>query len=117
MGRDKEYPLTPQLEANLQVLLERINRFRWRYGRPMVVNSGYRPGKYNEEAHGAKNSSHLTCEAVDFQDPDRTITRYILGNPGILTECDLFMEDPSDTPTWVHLQTRSVMSGRRIFKK
>jgi hypothetical protein len=39
-GREVEFPLTPELEENLEVLLERINKFRWRYGNPMVINSG-----------------------------------------------------------------------------
>ncbi len=117
MGRDAEYPLQPGMEENLDELLRRINSFRWKYGKPTTVNSGYRPGRYNEAVGGARNSAHLTCEAVDFSDGDRSITRFVLANPQILVECDLWMEDPSNTPTWIHLQIRPVASGNRIFKK
>lgn len=116
MGRDTEYPLDANCEANLAELLIRLNKFRNIYGKPMRVSSGYRPGKYNTAAGGAKNSAHLTCEACDFHDPDRSLTGYILGHPEILINCNLYMEEPSRTPTWVHLQIRATKSGSRIFK-
>lgn len=114
MGRDKEYPLTKELEANLAVLLEKLNKFRQKYAKPMLVSSGYRPGKYNKAAGGAKSSCHLTCEACDFKDSDGKLKEFIKKNPKVLEECDLYMEAPEDTPTWVHLQTRATKN--RIFK-
>jgi hypothetical protein len=117
MNRDAEFPLTPEMERNLEILLERLNKFRWKYGMPMKRTSGYRPGRYNVVAGGAPNSAHLTCEACDFADADRSLTKFILSNPLILEECDLYMEEPLSTPSWVHLQTRRPPSGRRIFRK
>jgi len=116
MGRDKQYPLTPELERNLQELLRRLNLFRQIYGRPMVVTSGYRPAALNKQVGGAKNSAHMTCEACDFRDEKGELRRYILQNPNVLEVCDLYCEDFSFTPTWVHLQTRRTKSGKRIFK-
>ncbi len=116
MGRDAEYPLTPVMEGNLAELLKRLNQFRHIYGNPMVVSSGYRPGPYNIKAGGAPNSSHLTCEACDFRDADGKLKDYLSKNPGILDICDLYMEHPDVTPTWVHLQIRATKSGNRIFK-
>jgi len=116
MGRDKQYPLTPELERNLQELLRRLNMFRQMYARPMVVSSGYRPAGINKQVGGAKNSAHMTCEACDFRDEKGELRRYILQNPNVLEVCDLYCEDFSFTPTWVHLQTRRVKSGKRIFK-
>ncbi len=113
MGRDVEYPLTLDLEANLAVLLERLNLFRQLYGHPMVVSSGYRPGKYNEAAGGAKNSAHLTCQACDFEDASGVLKAYIRQNPGILDTCNLYQEHPDSTPTWLHVQTRPTVT--RIF--
>lgn len=117
MGRDVEYPLTPVLEANLSELLRRINKIRHKYGKPLVVTSGYRPGKYNLIAGGSSKSAHLTCEAVDFADTNRDFTNWIMSNPGVLIECDLYMESPAYTPSWTHLQSRATLSGRRIFNK
>jgi len=116
MGRDAEYPLSPELEANLSKLLLSLNKFRQQYGKPMVVSSGYRPGKYNTQAGGAKSSAHLTCEACDFRDEDHSLKDYVVHNPSILVDCGLYMEWPSNTPNWCHLQVRTIPSGNRIFR-
>lgn len=115
MNRDREYPLTPKLYENATRLLVAVNFLRDRYGKAMVVSSGYRPGHYNREAGGAPTSPHLTCEAIDIFDRDRNLTEFILDNPQILEELDLYMEDPGHTTTWVHLQTRQVKTKSRIF--
>jgi uncharacterized protein YcbK (DUF882 family) len=113
MGRDKEYPLTLEMSKNLDKLLAAVNVVRAQYGKPMTVSSGYRPGKYNTAAGGAKNSSHMTCEAVDFKDPKGELTRYILQNLDLLERAGLYMESPSRTQGWVHLQTRK--THNRVF--
>lgn len=116
MGRDTEYPLTPELEANLNNLLTALNGLREKYGKPMIVSSGYRPGKYNVAAGGAKNSSHMSCEACDFKDSSRELTNWCLANLDALEEFGLYMESNDRTPTWVHLQIRRPGSGNRVFK-
>lgn len=116
MGRDREYPLSEELEVNLTSLLIALNKCRNIYGKPIAVSSGYRPGKYNTAAKGAANSAHLTCEACDFVDADGQLKKYILDNPIILETCGLYMEAPDRTPTWCHLQIRRIPSGNRIFR-
>lgn len=115
MGRDEKYPLTPELEANLATLLIALNLFRTQYGEPMFVSSGYRPGPFNALAGGAPDSPHPSCEACDFHDRDGKIKQWVLEHPIVLVECKLYMENPLNTKTWIHLQTRPVPSGRRIF--
>lgn len=112
MGRDSEYPLTPELEENLAKLLESVNKLRNLYGKPMIVSSGYRPGKYNKAAGGAKKSSHLTCEAVDFRDIDKKLKDFCTEK--ILKECNLYMEHPDHTESWCHVQIRPTKN--RIFR-
>lgn len=116
MGRDREYPLSEELEVNLTSLLIALNKCRMLYGKPLTVSSGYRPGKYNVAAKGAANSAHLTCEACDFVDNDGQLKQYILNNLSILDSCELYMESPDRTPTWCHLQIRRILSGNRVFK-
>lgn len=115
MGRDAQYPLTSQLEANLTGLLAALNQFRAAYGIPMIVSSGYRPGPYNSAAGGATNSPHLVCMACDFHDPDGTLDQYCLNNLELLEKCGLWLESPGHTPGWCHLQTRVIPSGNRVF--
>lgn len=112
MGRDAEFPLSEELESNLSKLLAAVNQLRELYGKPMIVSSGYRPGRFNAAAGGAKNSSHLSCEAVDFKDADGALKAFC--TPEILVKCGLYMEDPESTPTWCHLQIRPTKN--RIFK-
>lgn len=113
MGRDRDYPLTPEQERNLEKLLIAVNQVRAAYGKPMRVSSGYRPGHYNKAAGGAKNSSHVTCQAVDFADPDRSLAAWCLDNLEVLIEAGLYLEEPAYTPTWVHLQIRP--TKKRVF--
>jgi uncharacterized protein YcbK (DUF882 family) len=113
MGRDRDYPLTPDMEKNLEKLLLAVNKLRVIYGKPMRVSSGYRPGHYNKAAGGAKNSTHLTCQAVDFADSDRTLAQWCLNNITVLADSGLYLEDPAHTPGWVHLQTRP--TKKRVF--
>lgn len=111
MGRDKEFPLTPELEANLSNLMIAVNKLRTLYGQPMYVDSGYRPDHYNTDAGGAPNSAHQLCEAVDFRDVDNKLKDWITVE--ILEQCGLYQEDPSHTKTWLHVQIRP--THNRVF--
>lgn len=117
MGREVEYPLNEDMEVNTARLLYRIRKLVKEWGGVTTFTSGYRPGRYNTAAGGAKGSAHLTCEAGDVLDADGKLKQWIAANPWVLIQCDLWMEDPSATPTWCHLQSRPVKSGQRIFGK
>jgi uncharacterized protein YcbK (DUF882 family) len=105
MGRDVEYPLSDELESNLADLLMKLNNFRDFYNIPMVVSSGYRPGRYNTAAGGAQHSNHIVCKACDFHDPDGTLDAFCMANLDKLTEFGLCLESPTSTPGWTHLDT------------
>lgn len=114
MGRDKTHPLSKEQTTNAASLLAAINYIRGVYGKPMVVSSGYRPGSFNTNAGGATRSAHLSCEAVDIRDTDGEFRKWCLANIPELEKAGLYLEDPSFTPTWIHLQTRK--TSQRIFK-
>jgi hypothetical protein len=115
MGRDKEFPLSPELEGHLEALLKAVGLVREVWGRPMSVSSGYRPGYWNTRVGGAPNSAHSVCQACDFRDTDRLLAQFLVMRPDLLVRAGLYMEDPRHTPGWVHLQTRRPPSGNRIF--
>lgn len=120
MGRDKEFPLTLAQALNAAVTLASVNYLRGRYGKPLSVSSGYRPGRFNKLANGAKNSTHLTCEAIDVSDPFGEFAKWCLDNLKELEKAGVYMENPEKTKTndkggWVHLQTRRTRSGQRVF--
>lgn len=106
MGRDKANPLTPEQWRNLADLMGRINIVRAAYGKSLTVSSGYRPPAQNSAAGGAKNSTHMSCQAVDFADPKGEFSKWCLANMDLLKRVGLFLEDPKYTTTWTHLQTR-----------
>lgn len=112
MRRDEEFPLTPELENNLSNLLIAVNKLRTLYGKSMYVSSGYRPGHYNKDAGGATNSTHISCQAVDFHDNDNALKNWITVE--ILEQCGLYQEDPASTPVWIHVDIRP--RSHRIFK-
>jgi hypothetical protein len=114
-GHSTVEALDPTLLANAQELLVRLNKFRTIYGIPMVVTSGYRPPEYNTKIGGAKDSAHCFCMACDFKDDDGKLFEFIKQNQNILEDCNLYMEDPRWCPNWIHLQSRIIPSGNRIF--
>ena len=116
MGRDAQYPLTDDMEQNLQLLLTAVNKLRTDYGIPMYVSSGYRPAAINATVpNAATHSWHMVCAAVDFADVDRKISNWCLANLDKLAEYGLWMEDAGSTPTWTHLQVYPPKSGNRVF--
>lgn len=119
MGRDKEYPLSPELEENLNKLLKCMNIIREKYGEPMTVSSLYRPGAYNAAAGGAKKSLHMECLAVDFRDVNGKIDKWLEQNQDLLEELNMWQEHPSKTNGWAHvdLGTRPIRSRPNCLKR
>jgi len=103
----------PELESNLSDLLHRVNILRDVYRKPMIVTSGYRTLDHNKRIGGAKNSAHLYCQAVDFRDLNGNIREWAMQNVAVLEELGLWMEDPSRTVGWIHLQSRPAKA--RVF--
>lgn len=116
MGRDKDFPLDKEQEANLEKLLKALNKLRKAYGKPMVVSSGYRPAAINANVKGAaKKSNHIMCLACDFKDLDGKLDEWMLENLDVLAECGLYLESPQHTPGWSHVQCVAPKSGNRVF--
>lgn len=76
-----------------------------------TVNSGYRDKAYNKKIGGSKNSAHTKGMAIDLGDKNGDIKAQITVK--MLEQCGLYMEHPSASPAWIHLQTRP--TSRRIF--
>jgi hypothetical protein len=111
--REIEYPLSPEFKENMKALLDKLDVVRVDWGRPLLISSGYRPGRYNQVVGGAKNSAHLSCEAVDVLDRTGDLADFLTEDR--LIAYGLYLENPARTPGWCHLQTRATKSGARIF--
>lgn len=116
MGREVSDPINEILEVNVAVLLYRVNRLLKAYGLPVALSSGYRPVGVNANVGGSARSAHITCQAIDLKDPTGLLAAFIAKMPDCLETFDLYLEDPSATKGWVHLQTRKTASGKRVFK-
>lgn len=120
MGRDLTHAneLTEEIMANAQVLVERINDLLQRANRSDIqeVRSGWRPRDLNDATPDAATASrHLSGEAVDLPDNDRTLATWCVDNLDDLQDIGLWMESPQYTPTWVHLQCVPPKSGKTVY--
>ena len=119
-GRDVTHAeeLTDEIRSNAEITVARCNELLARAGRSglATVNSGWRPAAVNDAtANAAAGSRHLTAQAVDLPDADRTLAGWCVDNLDILDEIGLWMEDPRWTPTWLHLQTVPPKSSKRVY--
>lgn len=119
--------LTSAQEANLIVLLSRINQIRTAWAKPMTVTSGFRSPEdqrriYKEIAQRKglttiripMGSRHLEGSAVDIADPDGSLMEWTKNNVSLLEQVGLWIE--ADTKGWVHYQSKPPSSGNRFFK-
>lgn len=51
-------------------LIVRLNAIRSRFGKPIIVNSGYRSPDHNKAVGGVKNSFHVQGLAADIRPED-----------------------------------------------
>lgn len=116
MGRATMADLTPEQVGNLNTLIPKINELLERYGKPWKLNSGYRtPADQQRINPKAPRSKHTLCAAVDLADKDKSLTNWCILNIKVLEELGLYLEDPSHTISWLHIQCIPPRSGYRIF--
>ena len=64
---------TQEVKDNLNKLIDNVlDPLRELYGKPIIVNSGYRCIKLNKAVGGAKNSQHLVGQASDIRTVQNT---------------------------------------------
>lgn len=114
-------------QINLNILLERINKVRALWAKPMTVTSGLRSWEdhtriYKEkaikegipydESKVPKASKHLYGQAVDIFDPDKKLQEWCLLHEKELLEIGLWLESFTATPNWCHFQIIPYSSWR-----
>jgi hypothetical protein len=120
MGRDVTHAeeLTDEINENAKDTVDKVNRLLTLAGRVETdtVNSGWRPRSIRDPTQNNLVASlHLTAEAVDIGDTDRSLAHWCMENLDLLEAIELWMEDARWTPTWVHLQTVPPRSGKIVF--
>ena len=125
-GRDKQYAsdLTPEIVKNAQETVRKANLLLERFEKSGGVctsrgcNSGWRPPAVNAATRkAAVKSNHMKGLAIDIGDDDEALDKWLMTPEGqkALVEIGLWMEHPSATPRWCHVQTVPPGSGRRVF--
>lgn len=119
-GKDRslQYPsdYNQAISDNLDHLLAIMLKVEALYGQSMVVASGWRPPSVNEHtSNAATSSNHLKGIAVDIQDLDGSVMKWVLANLSTLASMGLYFENFNWTPTWVHFQYVPPGSKHRIY--
>ena len=121
MGRIKFEDLTPEMKADSQDLLEKVNLLLMDFYKDYPdaairkVNSGYRRAEDNASAGGSKKSKHMLCQAIDLSDSDEKLDRWLTLLPEKLIKYDLYREHPDHTKNWCHLSNIPPKSKKRTF--
>lgn len=127
MGRNETHAddLTAEIVRNATHLLRRVNNLLVLMhdiqiephpitGNP--ITSGWRPPEINAGTKGAApRSKHMSGNAVDLYDPEAEIDAWCMEHLDFLAEAGLWLEHPSATKGWCHLQQVPPKSGRRVF--
>jgi uncharacterized protein YcbK (DUF882 family) len=118
--RAKSKELTQAHYQHAQDLCDKVNALFKDLGIDIPkVSSGFRPSSVNANVPGsAKKSLHMTCQAVDLEDPTGSLDKLISSRPELLNKHGLWLEDPAATSTWCHLDISPTRVDRkiRIFK-
>lgn len=114
------YTTTSEIDANLSILLDRLNKVRSAYGVPMTISSGLRSeaqqqGLIEAGKSNATHSKHLYGQAADILDESGVFKAWVLENVTLLEEVGLWCEAFESTPTWCHVQIVPPGSGKRFF--
>lgn len=131
MHRDTMYPMqfTPTIKQEGERMVELANQLLERAAAAGVsptksgtgfgyVDSGWRPPSVNAQTpRAAKNSLHMTGRAIDLSDDDGELDDWCMSEEGqaALIEIGLWMEHPSATKGWCHLQSVPPKSGKRVY--
>ncbi len=106
--------LDQDIQDNLEILLEKLNKVRTEWAKPMRVTSGLRTMAHHLEIYAKKGitdkskipmkSKHLFGQAADIYDPNKELQQWCKDNEQFLRDLGLWLEDFSATSNWVHFQ-------------
>ena len=106
--------------ANLKRVCSWLEVLRERYGKPIVINSGYRSPQLNKKIGGVPTSNHLTGCAVDIRVADmEQLIRYaaILLNYSDESKQnfdELLIEKNRYGAIWLHFAVRPKDNRRKV---
>ncbi len=108
--------LTDEMKVKAKDLISKVNVLLGQFGESRAITSGWRPVMVNKVIPGAAiMSNHTKCQAVDLYDPDGSLDTWCMNNLDKLAQIGLWLEHPSATKNWCHLQSVPPRSNVRVF--
>lgn len=106
---------TKDIEDKLQKLVDNVlDPLREWYGKPIIVNSGYRCEALNKAVGGASNSQHKSGEAADItagsKEENKKLFEYIKDN----LPFDQLIDESNFT--WVHVSYKENRLRKQVLK-
>lgn len=92
-------PTDPTIISNINYTMERLDEIREKYGKPIIITSGYRCLKLNKLVGGKPNSFHLKGLAADL--------KYSVELWSFLVQhakFDKLILETSKSTKWIHIQ-------------
>lgn len=106
---------TEQVEKNLTILVEKIlDPLREMYGKPIIVNSGYRSPEVNAAVNGSKTSQHVLGEAVDITAGSKKENKKLFELIRDNFEFDQLINE--NNYSWIHVSYREGRLRKQILK-
>lgn len=93
-------PTDPVILSNLDYIMDQLDTIREGYGKPIIINSGYRCPELNKAVGGVADSYHQKGLAVDIRWDDKLIP-YIMENAKF---DKMIREHSSSGVRWIHIQ-------------
>lgn len=129
MDRDRIFPQEYSIgvKANAELTVQAVNALLKRLEASKVhlevhpvtrtiISSGWRPPQINNQVkNAAVRSKHMTAQACDLYDPDGVIDDWLMDNLANMPDLGLYMEHPSATKGWSHVQIVPPKSGKVCF--
>lgn len=108
---------TPNADTleNLQFLVDNVLQpLRDIYGRPIVVNSGYRCPKLNKAVGGSKTSQHMTGQAADITAGNKAENKELFN---LVLDNDLIFDQLIDEKnySWIHISYNQDQNRQQIL--
>ena len=119
-GKGHEGELTDDMKLEAQVLVDKVNAMLEEFGGARELRSGWRPESFNAGVpNAAKNSKHITCQAMDIADEDGVLKEWALQKDGdsypVLEKYELWAEYGEATGSWLHVKIVPPVSKKRVF--
>lgn len=110
------------IKSNLEAIIEKVlDPLREKWGKPIIVTSGYRCPKLNTIIGGAPGSQHMKGEAVDIRtatdtrDENMKLLKILLKSDIVYDQVISEYVDAQGRPDWIHISYKK-NGGNRMKK-